>query len=267
VQATYLGFIGPVPLPELDYLLCDDFVIPPAVAAAYQPTPLPIEGLYQANDSKRVVGAPVTRQQAGLPEDRFVFCCFSNHYKITEAMFEAWMEILRRTGDAVLWLVNDNQWSRRNLHDRALVAGIDPSRLLFAGRTDPASYMARLAVADLFLDTFPYNAGTVASDAIRMGLPLLTLAGQSFASRMAARMLHAIGADSGVTDTLAAYISTAVRLATDPAGHAAYRTVFTETAWAASLGDIAGFTHRFEAALLRMIKTNTVPVAAGAQSW
>jgi predicted O-linked N-acetylglucosamine transferase (SPINDLY family) len=262
VQATYLGFIGPVPLPELDFLLCDDFVIPPELAAAYQPAPLPVEGLYQANDSKRVVGAPVTRQQAGVPEDRFVFCCFSNHYKITEAMFAAWMEILRRTGNAVLWLVDDDQWSREHLRTRALVGGIDPSRLLFAGRTDPASYMARLAVADLFLDTFPYNAGTIASDAIRMGLPLLTLAGRSFASRMAARMLHAIGADAGATETLDAYVSTAVTLATDPDAYAAYRTLFNETAWAASLGDIAGFTRRFEAALLRAVGQATLTVEA-----
>ncbi|MEA2769447.1 MAG: hypothetical protein QOD93_2409, partial [Acetobacteraceae bacterium] len=252
VQATYLGFIGPVPLPELDYILCDDFVIPSAIAATYQPTPLPIEGLYQANDSKRVVGAPMTRAEAGLPEDRFVFCCFSNHYKITEAMYTGWMDILRQSGDSVLWLVDDNQWSRQNLRLKALISGIDPSRLLFANRTDPASYMARLAVADLFLDTFPYNAGTIASDAIRMGLPLLTLAGQSFASRMAAGMLHAIGADAGVTGTMDAYVSAAVALATDRDAYAAYRGHFTETAWTASLGDIAGFTRRFEAALLRM---------------
>jgi predicted O-linked N-acetylglucosamine transferase (SPINDLY family) len=255
VQATYLGFIGPVPLPELDYMLCDDFVVPPGIAAAYQPTPLAIEGLYQANDSKRIVGAPMSRAQAGLPDDRFVFCCFSNHYKITEAMFASWMDILRQTGDAVLWLVDDNQWSRQNLRLRAMVSGIDPARLVFAGRTDPASYMARLAVADLFVDTFPYNAGTIASDAIRMGLPLLTLAGQSFASRMAARMLHAIGADAGITDTLDAYVSTAVALATNRDRYAAYRSYFTETAWSTSLGDIAGFTRRFEAALSQMARS------------
>jgi predicted O-linked N-acetylglucosamine transferase (SPINDLY family) len=255
VQATYLGFIGPVPLPELDYMLCDDFVVPHAVASAYRPTPLPIAGLYQANDSKRVVGAPMSRSQAGLPEDRFVFCCFSNHYKITDTMLAGWMEILRQTGDSVLWLVDDNQWSRQNLRLRAIVAGIDPSRLLFAGRTDPASYMARLAVADLFLDTFPYNAGTIASDAIRMGLPLLTLAGQSFASRMAARMLHAIGADSGVTETMDDYVSTAVSLALDRDRYADYRDCFTDSAWAATIGDIDGFTRNFEAALLRVVRT------------
>jgi predicted O-linked N-acetylglucosamine transferase (SPINDLY family) len=259
VQATYLGFIGPVPLPELDYMLCDEFVVPPAIAAAYQPTPLLIENMYQANDSKRIVGAPMTRAQAGLPGDRFVFCCFCNYYKITESLFAGWMDILRRTGNAVLWLVDDNQWARQNLRLRAMVAGIDPARLIFAGRTDPASYMARLAVADLFLDTFPYNAGTIASDAIRMGLPLITLAGQSFASRMAASLLHAIGADTGVTETLDDYVATAVALVTDRDRYLAFRAQFTEDAWASTIGDIDGFTRHFEAALMR---THRTPAAA-----
>jgi predicted O-linked N-acetylglucosamine transferase (SPINDLY family) len=128
VQATYLGFIGPVPLPELDYMLCDDFVVPPGVASAYQPTPLYVADIYQANDSKRAIGATVSRAEAGLPEGRFVFCCFSRHYKITEEMFAGWMEILRKTGDSVLWLADDNQWSCQNLRQFATAAGIDPAR-------------------------------------------------------------------------------------------------------------------------------------------
>ncbi|MBE7159541.1 MAG: acetylglucosamine transferase [Rhodospirillales bacterium] len=262
VQATYLGFIGPVPLPELDYLLCDDFVVPPQEATAYQPPPLAISGLYQANDSKRVIGVPMTRSQAGLPDHQFVFCCFSNHYKITESMFAGWMQILRQASEAVLWLVDDNQWSRQNLRLRALMAGVDPNRLIFAGRTDPASYLSRMALADVFLDTFPYNAGTIASDAIRMRVPLVTMAGRSFASRMAARMLHAIGADDGITYDLAGYVAMAVRLATDAGAHAAYRQYFTDQAWARSLGDVAAFTRNFEAALLRMHAGMSEAVAA-----
>jgi predicted O-linked N-acetylglucosamine transferase (SPINDLY family) len=252
VQATYLGFIGPVPLPELDYLLCDDFVVPAAQAGFYQPAPIAIQGIYQANDSKRIVGPPVTRASCGLPEDRFVFCCFSNHYKITEDMFAAWMEILRQANDAVLWLVDDNAWSRRNLRLRAMVAGVDPERLIFAERVDPGRYMARLQAPDLFLDTFPYNAGTIASDAIRMGLPLLTLAGRSFASRMAARMLVAIDASEGITNTLQEYVDMAVRMAREPALHAGYKARFNQAAWAGSLGDIGRFTRHFEQALVDM---------------
>jgi predicted O-linked N-acetylglucosamine transferase (SPINDLY family) len=252
IQATYLGFIGPVPMPELDFLLCDEFVVPPAYAALYQPQPLYVAPNYQANDSKRVIGEPVTRSSVGLPEDRFVFCCFSNHYKITEAMFGAWMEILRRVENSVLWLTSDNIWSRDNLRARATIAGVDQERILFAERVDPAAYMARLALPDLFLDTSPYNAGTIASDVIRMGLPMVTLSGESFASRMAGRLLQAIGATPGITETLEHYIETAVALATRPALLAGYRALFTSTNWAATIGDIATFTYHYEASLIQI---------------
>jgi predicted O-linked N-acetylglucosamine transferase (SPINDLY family) len=254
IQATYLGFIGPVPMEELDFLLCDEFVIPPAYAALYQPTPLYVAPNYQANDTRRAIGAPTSRAMAGLPEDRFVFCCFSNHYKITEAMFGAWMEILRRVEHSVLWLVADNTWSCVNLRMRALIAGVDPTRILYAGRVSPADYMARLALPDLFLDTSPYNAGTIASDAIRMGLPIVTLSGESFASRMAGRLLQAIGATVGITETLDAYIETAVSLALMPDLLARYRSLFTETNWSATIGDIATFTYHYETTLIQIAR-------------
>lgn len=252
VQATYLGFVGPVPLPELDALLCDGFVIPPGTAAAYTPRPWPVGDLYQANDSKRLALAATTRAEAGLPEDRFVFCSFSNHYKITEAMFAAWMRILRETGESVLWLAIDNVWSRSNLRARAAAAGIAPERLIFADRADPQLYMARLRLPDLFLDTHPYNSGTVASDALRMGLPMVTLAGEAFASRMASRLLKAIGAEAGIAATEDEYVAKAVRLATDPAAHAAFRAQVTEQRWTETIGDIAGFTRQFETSLLAL---------------
>ena len=144
MQATYLGFIGPVPLPELDYLFCDDFVIPPALAAAYRPQPLAIAPNYQANDSKRLPGPPTTRAKAGLPASGFVFCCFSNHYKITDEMFTAWIEILHRVDGSFLWLTADNEWSCENLRQCAIKSGVDPARLIFAARVSPADYMARL---------------------------------------------------------------------------------------------------------------------------
>jgi predicted O-linked N-acetylglucosamine transferase (SPINDLY family) len=252
IQATYLGFIGPVPMPELDFLLCDEFVVPPAYAALYQPQPLYVGPNYQANDRKRVIGEPVSRAMAGLPDDRFVFCCFSNHYKITETMFDAWMAILRRVAASVLWLASDNDWSRNNLRARATIAGVDPARILFADRVDPADYMARLAVPDLFLDTFPYNAGTIASDAIRMGLPMVTLRGESFASRMAARLLQAIGASAGIAETIEHYIEIAVACATQPDLFAGYRNLFTETSWTATIGDIATFTYHYEESLAQI---------------
>ena len=250
-QATYLGFVGPVPVPELDGLLCDGFVIPPDQVARYQPRPLPIGGLYQANDSRRSVAAGLTRADVGLPDRAFVLCCFCGHFKITQAMFDAWMSVLRRAPHAVLWLADDNPWSRSAMLQAACKAGIASERLLFATRCAPDIYMARLALADLFLDTFPYNAGTVASDAIRMRLPIVTLMGRSFASRMAARLLDAYGIDGGIATTVEDYVDIAVAMASKPDFHAAHRAQFTDARWMSTLGDSQAFARQFETSLLR----------------
>jgi predicted O-linked N-acetylglucosamine transferase (SPINDLY family) len=164
----------------------------------------------------------------------------------------------------VLWLVADNIWSRDNLRARATVLDIDPARILFAERVDPATYMARLALPDLFLDTSPYNAGTIASDAIRMGLPMVTLSGESFASRMAGRLLQAIGATEGITATIEQYVETTVTLATQPDLLANYRARFTQANWAATIGDIATFTYHYEESLIqieRSLLTRDTPEA------
>jgi predicted O-linked N-acetylglucosamine transferase (SPINDLY family) len=258
VQATYLGFVGPVPLPELDYMFCDRIVVPPRLAHAYRPTPLYIEGNYQANDGKRTIGPAMTREAAGLPGDKFVFCCFSNHYKTTESIFAAWMEILRRSENAILWLVSDNEWARANMLKRAAGLRIDPGRIVFAPRVGPDEYMARLSLADVFLDTFPYNAGTIASDAIRMGLPLVTLSGRAFASRMAASLLTAIGATAGIATSLQAYIDFAVSLAADEQAYRAYRSIFNLDNWRRSIGNIEDFTASYEDLLVSIAKPGTL---------
>jgi predicted O-linked N-acetylglucosamine transferase (SPINDLY family) len=252
VQATYLGFIGPVPIPELDYLLCDSYVIPPEDAALYQPEPLPIATAYQANDRLREVAAPACRMEAGLPEDAFVFCNFSNHYKITPELFAAWMTILRATPHSVLWLAPDNTASPDALRRAARNAAIDDARLIFTGRTDPATYLSRMRLADLFLDSFPYNSGTVASDALRMGLPLLTLRGRSFASRMAARLLDLMGAQDGIATSFNEYVARAVELALDRNAYQAFRARFTMDSWSGSIGNIERFTREFENTLARV---------------
>jgi predicted O-linked N-acetylglucosamine transferase (SPINDLY family) len=253
IQATYLGFIGPIPMPELDYLLCDNVVIPPEYETAYQPKPLPIAQIYQANDSKRTVGRPLSRVEAGLPEDSFVFCGFSKHYKITEEMFAAWMSILRQTDRTVIWLAKDNPYSEANMLAAASRAGVAEERIIFSERADPDLYLRRLGAADLFLDTFPYNAGTVASDAIRMRLPLLTLCGKAFASRMATSLLYSMGAREGITTSLPKYVDTAIRLANDPAAYARFKILFTEQAWSRTIGDIESFTKEYEETWCRIV--------------
>jgi predicted O-linked N-acetylglucosamine transferase (SPINDLY family) len=254
VQATYLGFVGSVPLPELDYMFCDQIVVPPNLASVYSPTPLYISGNYQANDSKRRIGAATTRAAAGLPEHKFVFCCFSSHYKITEQIYVAWMEILRKSDNAVLWLVGDNKWARGNMLERTAAEGVDPSRIIFGSRVGPDEYMARLCLADVFLDTFPYNAGTIASDAIRMGLPLVTLFGRSFASRMAASLLTAMGAHLGIAAIPQEYIDIAVSLATNKQVFDAYKSIFSLENWLKEIGNISNFTVSYEDSLLAIAK-------------
>lgn len=252
VQATYLGFIGPVPVPELDYILTDEFAIPPHLAADYWPRPLYLPGVYQANDSRVIPLPAVSRVAEGLPPDTFVFCCFSNAYKISDRMFDAWMSILRARAGSVLWVLADNEWAAANMRARAAEQGVDPSRLIPAARADPARYRARMALADLFLDTAPYNAGTIASDALRMGLPLLTLAGEPFAGRMAGSLLNAMGLSELITTGMADYVERAVRHATDPAWHAAIRARVTPEKWHATLGDTPRFARAFEDTLERV---------------
>jgi predicted O-linked N-acetylglucosamine transferase (SPINDLY family) len=237
VQLTYLGYIGGVPMPELDYMVADEFVIPRERADRYHPKPLYLPGSYQVNDSKLPVAAPMSRAQLGLPEDKFVFCCFSNNYKITEEIFDCWLKVLQRVPNSVMWLMADNEWSRGNMAARMAAAGIDLSRLIFAGRVDPPQYLSQLRCADLFLDTFPYNAGTTASDALRMGLPMVTLSGQSFVGRMAGSLLHAIGKEQGIVGSYEDYVERAVFLATNPEPYRAYRSGL-DAAWVEKLGNI-----------------------------
>jgi predicted O-linked N-acetylglucosamine transferase (SPINDLY family) len=254
VQATYLGYVGPVPLPELDWMICDGFVVPPDQAPLYAPRPLPLGGLYQANDSRGEAILPnVSRAEEGLPEQAFVLGCFNNFYKIAEPVFDSWMAILRRLPEAVLWLIEDNEAGCANLRRAAEARGVAAERIVFAPRADPARYLARMGLADLFLDTFPYNAGTVASDALRMGLPIVTLAGRAFASRMAGSLLSAVGLTEGIATTLDAYVETAVAYGRDPARLAAARAVLAGgEAWRRGPGDGAAFAARIEAVFERI---------------
>ncbi len=250
VQMTYLGYIGPVPLDELDYIICDHQVIPPDQCAAYAPKPLALQGVFQANDSARPRPAIMSRADAGLPADGFVFCCFSNTYKMTAEMVEAWMRILDGVAGSVLWLARDNATAADNIRAMAVRCGVAPERIIFSDRVAPGAYLARLGAADLFLDTAPYNAGTIASDALRMGLPVLTLRGHSFAGRMAASLLTVMGADDCIAEDRDTYVATAIRLGTDAVSHAALRAMIGGDAWARSLGNTALFLRGFEDTLL-----------------
>lgn len=213
IQITYLGLPATTGLPFIDYVIADRFLIPESATSYYSEKPLYLPDVYQVSDRRRKVGPIPTRAQCGLPEKAFVFCSFNNNYKFTPEVFTSWMRILDRTPGSVLWLLADNAWAEANLRSEALAHGISADRLLFAPRVSPENYLARLTVADIFLDTYPFNAGTTANDALWMGLPVLTRSGKTFASRMAGALLTAVGLDELITDNLASYEDKAVQLA------------------------------------------------------
>jgi predicted O-linked N-acetylglucosamine transferase (SPINDLY family) len=216
IQITYLGLPATTGLPSIDYVIADRFLIPEDIAPSYSEKPLYMPDIYQVSDRKRAVGAKPTRISAGLPPEGFVFCSLNNTYKYTPAVFDVWMRILHRTPNSVLWLLSDNPWAEANLRTEAQKRGIDGARLYFANRVSPQDYLARYALADLFLDTFPFNAGTTANDALWMGLPVLTYTGRSFASRMAGALLTAAELPELITYNLVDYEEKAVALAADP---------------------------------------------------
>lgn len=217
VSINWLGYPGTMGEleggPLFDYILADKVAAPNAADFSEQLLCLPC---YQPNDSKRPVGKHTTKTEHNLPENAFVFCCFNQTFKISAEVFAVWMRLLQQVPHSVLWLLECNPWAKANLHCEAERAGIDKSRLIFAPRVAIAEHLARHAHADLFLDTLPYNAHTTASDALFMRLPLLTCAGETFASRVAASLLQSAHLPELVTSSLQAYEQKALDFAQHP---------------------------------------------------
>jgi predicted O-linked N-acetylglucosamine transferase (SPINDLY family) len=222
VQLHYIGYPGTLGADFIDYLIVDPFLVPPEEQQHYSEALIYLSQCYQANDRKRVASErPPSRAEAGLPAEGLVFCCFNQAYKITPAFFGAWMRLLLAVPDSVLWLLSDNRWADDNLRREAAARGVAPERLVFAPKLPMEEHLARHRLADLFLDTFPYNAHTTASDALWMGLPVVTCAGRSFASRVAGSLLHAVGLSELITGDVAEYERLALALAREPARLAA----------------------------------------------
>jgi protein O-GlcNAc transferase len=216
VQVNYLGFPATTGASFMDYILADAFVIPRAQARHYSECVVYLPDCFQANDDQRLMSERVTRADAGLPDEGFVFCCFNNSYKLNPAMFDTWMRLLDRVPGSVLWLLSTGAAVVGNLRREAMNREIDPGRLVFAPRLPYAEHLGRLKLADLFLDTLPFNAGTTASDALWAALPVLTCAGEAFAARMAGSLLQAVGLPELITHSLADYEAKALELAQQP---------------------------------------------------
>jgi predicted O-linked N-acetylglucosamine transferase (SPINDLY family) len=208
---------------------------------------------FQANDSTLLPSTkPYTRAGEGLPERSFVYCCFNSNHKITPDTFDLWMRILERVDGSVLWLVESNPWSGDNLRRQALRRGMSPDRLIFARGLPMSEHLARLPLADLFLDTLPFNAGATGSPTLWAGLPLLTCIGEALASRMGASLLRAIGLPELVTTTQADYEALAVALALDKERYHEVRERLRRNRLTAPLFDVPRFTRHLEAAYSAM---------------
>jgi len=253
LQMTYLGFPGSTALPEIDYVLCDRFVLPPELALFFTEKPLYLPNTFQVNDRKRVIGQRPSRADCGLPSDAFVFCSFNNNHKFTPDMFSCWMRILLRSPSSILWLVADSEQVKDNLSVQAEHHGVLRSRLIFAGRVGPDAYLARYQAADLFLDTLPFNAGTTASDALWAGLPLLTCVGHTFAARMAGSLLQAVDLPELITYKLQDYEDKAVELAQHPERITAMKQHLADTHLSCVLFDSPRFVRDLEKMLLQVI--------------
>jgi len=252
IQVSYLGYLGTMGAEYIDYIFADNTIIPECLQKFYTEkiTYLPS---YQVNDRKRHISEKkFTRAELSLPEKGFIFCCFNNNNKILPATFDGWMRILKAVDGSSLFLYAENEWVEQNLKKEAIAKGVDDARLVFSKFIPTDDYLARYQVCDLFLDTFPYNAGTTASDALWAELPILTLMGQSFASRMAASILNAICLPELITSSQEEYESLAIELALNPKKFTDLKLRLVNNRLTTPLFDTPLFTKNIEAAYIKM---------------
>jgi predicted O-linked N-acetylglucosamine transferase (SPINDLY family) len=217
IQINYLGFPGTIGSKYIDYILCDQTVVPPESKKFYNEKIIYLPDSYQANDTKRNISdKKFLREELSLPKESFVFCCFNNNYKITPNMFDVWARLLKKIDNSVLWLIDGNSEATENLKKEAKIRNIDVCRLIFAKRMKLEDHLARHKNADLFLDTLPYNAHTTASDSLWAGLPVLTCLGKAFPGRVAASLLRSLDLPELITYSENEYISKAEELALNP---------------------------------------------------
>lgn len=262
IQVNYLGFPGTLGASYMDYIIADRCVIPEDQKNFYQEKVVHLPHCYQANDRKKEI-APrrPTRAENGLPETGFVFCCFNNSYKILPDVFDRWMRILLQIDGSVLWLFGDNRSTAENLRSEAAARSVNPERLIFARQLPLADHLARHRLGDLFLDTLPYNAHTTGSDALWAGLPVLTCLGDTFAGRVGASLLGAVGLPELITSSLDDYEETAIKLARTPEDLAAIKSKLADHRLTTPLFDTTLFTKGIEKAYSTMYERRVAGLA------
>lgn len=255
IQVNYLGYPGTMGGDFMDYIIADSIVAPMDAQDHYSERIVHLPNSYQPNDRKREISPePVTRADAGLPEDAFVFCSFNNSYKLNAAMFDVWMPLLKQVAGSVLWLLVPNDICANNLRREAEARGVDPSRLVFAQRASSPKHLARHRLADLFVDALPCNAHTTTSDALWAGLPVLTCLGDTFAGRVAGSLLSAAGLPELVTTSLDEYGKLALELAQNKPKLDAMRAKLIAQRETVPLFDSTRYTRNLERSFEKMIE-------------
>lgn len=254
VQVNKLGFPGTMGTGSMDYIIADPVLIPDEMRSFYSEKVAYLPNSYQPNDRKRMISERIfTKQELGLPQDSFIFCCFNQNFKIVPEVFDAWMRILKQAPGSVLWLLAWSNAVSANLREAAAAHGVNPERLIFASRLPLDEHLARHRAADLFLDTLPYNAHTTASDALWAGLPVLTRMGQTFASRVAASLLTAAGLPELITTSAEDYEQLALRLYRDRSMLAALRGRLAANRQSCALFDTERYTRDLETLYSKMV--------------
>ena len=233
--------------------IADKILIPKENQIYYSEKIIYLPDTYQVRDSSQKISNKIfKREDFSLPKNSFVFCCFNKHYKFTPSVFEIWMRLLKKVNNSVLWMLDDNNKTSENLKNEAIKKGINSNRLIFAKRLPVDEHLSRHKLADLFIDTLPYNAHTMTSDALRMGLPVLTCIGSSFASRVAASVMNAVNLPELITTTQEQYESLAIELATNPEKLKIIKDKLVDNLPTAPLYDTPLFTRHLESAYLTM---------------
>jgi predicted O-linked N-acetylglucosamine transferase (SPINDLY family) len=256
IQASYLGYAGTSGSSFIDYLIADKVVCPPENLPHYSEKLVWLPQCFMPHDNTQAISdRTFTRTEFGLPESGFVFCCFNNHYKLNPTTFDVWMRLLKSAPGSVLWLSDAPTEVKDNLAREAKTRGVDAARIVYAPRMpDMAEHLARYRLADLFIDTFPYNAHTTACDALWAGVPVLTYAGRSFASRVAASLLNSVGLPELVTHSLQDYEALALALAREPQRLAVLRERLASNRLTSPLFDTPALARQMEAAFTAMVK-------------
>ena len=253
IQVSFIGFAGTMGAPWIDYIIADRTTIPEQDLGFYSERVVWLPDSYYVNDNRRTIAETIPgRAECALPDGAFVFCCFNNTFKITPQSFDIWMRLLKSVEGSILWLIEGNAAASANLRREAERRGVAAERLVFAGRAKPDVHLARHKHADLFLDTLPYNAHTTACDALWAGVPVVTCRGNSFAGRVAASVLKAVGLDELIADSLEDYETLALKLARDRASLAAIKAKLIRNRDTYPLFDTERFARNIEQAYTKM---------------